>query len=151
MDTVSVTIGIIMLLLFICPFVYIQLSKGKKDKLFKKICEENALTISDKEIIQSKLIALDGKNKVLIFIDFTNKQTQQKVIKLAEIRSCEIIGKLIHNGDFDSVGLLLNYKDSSLNNTQLLFANSTDSIHTIEQAYVIAQQWQTKLGNLLSK
>ncbi|MDT0650063.1 hypothetical protein [Autumnicola edwardsiae] len=99
MDTASITIGSILLLLFIAPVLYVIWKQSLQDKkLLKKLIEEGArynLKFDHTEVSNSLLLGLDSGNKKLLAIEPDNDKTT--LVDLVKISDSKILKKVTPN------------------------------------------------------
>jgi hypothetical protein len=60
-------------------------------KVYDKLVSENKLSVEHLDMFEYKVIALDRKNKNLLFIDHTEGNKQELCISLLQIASCRIV------------------------------------------------------------
>lgn len=100
MDTASITIGSILLLLFIAPVLYVIWRQSLQDKkLLKKLSEEGArhnLKFDHTEVSNSLLLGLDSSKKKLLAIEPDNEY-KTTLVDLLKISDSRILKKVIPN------------------------------------------------------
>ncbi|MDT0685453.1 hypothetical protein [Autumnicola psychrophila] len=100
MDTTSVIIGSILLLLFVGPILYVIYLQSLKDKKQLKILNEEGarqnLKFDHTEISNSLLLGLDTREKKLVAIEPDNEY-KTTIIDLLHISDSRILKKVIPN------------------------------------------------------
>ena len=83
MDTISLMLGIFMLILFIFPIVYVlvkQHSKDSKSKnLLNQIAAKNQLQLDHVENIGHTSLGLDSKSHKLVVVEFGNQENARLI------------------------------------------------------------------------
>lgn len=74
-------------------FVY-KNDRKKKESLFRRLSHEgtaNNLTFCSQEILQNKVIGIDGIHRKIMILEKINKTYNCSVISLDEVQNCELI------------------------------------------------------------
>lgn len=148
METSTIIIGLVILIAFITPFVFVNVGNSKRKKAVQDLCENNDFNISEQEEFASKLLALDRKLKALLFVDHSRKRKMADVVRLSDVANCSVLGCDPKSGEFKPIGLALEMKTDSVAK-QFVFADSTDGVHNMEIAYQLAQDWNGKIAHLM--
>jgi len=98
MENASVAIGIVLLLVFIGPILYLIFRQSAKEKLhvssLKKISTDHQMQLDDMEINNLFLLGIDNNAKKLIIVE-PQKNMEFKVIDLNNINESYISKKTI--------------------------------------------------------
>lgn len=143
METSSTIIGLIILISFLVPFLFMQLKSGKKKAKLKDYCEKYNLAYAKLEEFNGHYILLDASASVLVFATVISKEIEFKQIELKQLKSCEMIGSV----DSGLIGLCLHLKDDAAVN--LYFTDRSDGIHILNDAHSFVSTMHTKINAVI--
>lgn len=96
MDTSSIAIGVILMLLFVGPIIYLILKQNSKDKTrlknLKSLSEQNQMELDEIELTNGVWLGLDSKSKKLLVVEPENNM-QYDVIDLKKINLSHVSKK----------------------------------------------------------
>lgn len=161
MDTGTLVVGAILILLFISPFVIFG-SRGKKNKekdLLKSLddlASRNNCTIKDHQYWNNSAIGMDAANKMLFYFYKSEKQTYDRIIKLVEVQSCRIDIARHKTGTksedqqvIDNISIILEFKEKKRVPAHLLFYDSeTDSLNLNDELQ-LAEAWAKNISEII--
>lgn len=155
MDTSSIAIGVILMLLFVGPILYLIIKQSSKDKTrlknLKSLSAQHQMELNEIELTNGLMLGLDSKSKKLLIVDQENNM-QHNVVDLRMINTSHISKKtlpqvngtkgnlsvthisldLIRNNPKEIVGEIVFYDEddnSSYNaDTQMSLANKWDRL-----------------------
>jgi len=155
MDTSSIAIGALLMILFVGPIIYMILKQNNREKKrlkqLKKISNQHQLEPHEIELTNSLLLGLDSRLKKLVVIEPLNNM-QYTIIDLREIKQSQVSKKghpqvngaqgspaithisldLLKNNSKESAAEIIFYDeddDTSYNaETQMFLANKWDRI-----------------------
>ena len=162
MDTGTLVVGVILLLLLISPFILFG-AKGKKTKeknllkMLDDMASRNNNTIRDHQYWNHSAIGIDSGNKMLFYCYKSDTQTYDRVYKLSEIQSCHvdiIRHKAGTKGEeqqvIDSISIVLEFKEKKRVDARLMFYDSeTDSLN-LNNELQLAETWAKTISDIIS-
>ncbi|MFV8225275.1 hypothetical protein [Christiangramia aquimixticola] len=93
MDKISILLGVLMLILFLFPIVYVLIQQKAKETRTKKLLSqaalENNIKLDSIEIIGHLSLGLDSTTKKLVVIEFKDP-VKTRIIDLKEIQELKI-------------------------------------------------------------
>ena len=96
MDTSSIAIGVILMLLFVGPILYLIIKQNSKDKSklknLKSLSDQHQMELDEIEITNGLMLGLDIKSKKLLVVEPQNNM-QYDVIDLKKINLSHISKK----------------------------------------------------------
>ncbi len=98
MDTSSIAIGVILMLLFVSPILYLIIKQNTKDKTrlnnLKSLSAQNQMELNEIELTNGLMLGLDSKAKKLLVVEPGNNM-QYNVIDLRKIYTSHISKKTL--------------------------------------------------------
>ncbi len=90
------------------PFISIY-AKRKKEKLFRQLSKEgatNELTFCSQEILDNKVIGIDGIHRKILILEQNRKTYTTSIISLDEVLHCQLLTDegVFDSDDFKTVG-----------------------------------------------
>jgi hypothetical protein len=160
MDTTTILITVVVLILCALPIVLMQRNKTKKENAFKEkmvnLGGNGNTKIHQLDRWNNKGIGIDNDNHKLFFL-FSKQDTDvQKVINLSEIRQCSLV-KSHHTGNNESstgikkLELHLLSKEKSKPNVVLEFYDADHDSLTIREELQLAEKWSSIIESGISK
>lgn len=143
METSSTIIGLIILISFLIPFLFMQLKSGKKKAKLKEYCDKYNLAYAKLEEFNGRYILLDEPAGLLAFATTIAKEIEFKQFELKQLKSCELIGSV----DSCLIGLRLQLKDDAAVN--LYFTDKSDGIHILNDAHTYVVNMQNKISAVI--
>lgn len=160
MDTSSIAIGLVLLLIFIGPIGYlviIQKNKGKAClKTLQVASQRNQLSLSETEILPTVSLGLDTASRKLLVIQ-NQKNGKEVLIDLAQFRSSEVVDSNAagHSADNynpqEEVHILLKGTPGTADEKISFFHEDQDSMTAKEERLNSAKKWNAKLRDLIRK
>lgn len=94
MEINSIAIGIVVLLLFTVPILYLIINSSQTDKKrkkqFNKLCAENGVSVTNYEVIGSAIIALDATLKKVMYTTLNDLENRFQVVDLQLVKNCNV-------------------------------------------------------------
>ena len=149
MDSTSLTIGIILLIVCVLPFILFSVINTKKRK--KKIenlilkAKENNATIQEKDDWNQSIIGIDKTNKMLFFSKKSEEFDKFISINISELLKCRIERTENKHNVLEKLELELTF--ASRPTVVLEFFNK-DETRLILNEIEIIQKWQTLLNKI---
>ena len=149
MDSTSLTIGIILVIICVLPFILFSVSNSKKRKkriqnLVKKAKESNA-TIQEKDDWNQSIIGIDKTNKMLFFSKKSEEFDKFITINISELLKCRIERTENNHKVLEKLELELTF--ASKPTVVLEFFNKNESRLILNEIEII-QKWQTLLNKI---
>ena len=149
MDSTSLTIGIILLIVCVLPFILFSVNNSKKRKkrienLVKKAKESNA-TIQEKDDWNQSIIGIDKTNKMLFFSKKSEEIDKFISINISELLKCRIERTENKNKVLEKLELELTFASKP---TVVLEFFNKDETRLILNEIEIIQKWQTLLNKI---
>lgn len=149
MDATSLTIGIILLIICVLPFILFSVNNNKKRKkrienLVKKAKENNA-TIQEKDDWNQSVIGLDKKHKMLFFSKKSEEFDEFIFINISELLLCRIERTENKHKILEKLELELTF--ASKPTVVLEFFNKNETRLILNEIEII-QKWQTLLNKI---
>jgi hypothetical protein len=151
MDATSLTIGIILLIICVLPFIIFSIINSKKRKkriqnLIQKAKENNAL-IHEKDDWNQSIIGLDKTNKMLFFSKKSEEIDKFISINISELLKCRIERTDNKLKALEKLELELTF--ASKPTVVLEFFNKDETRILLNEIEII-QKWQTLLNKISS-
>jgi hypothetical protein len=151
MDATSLTIGIILLIICVLPFIIFSIINSKKRKkriqnLIQKAKENNA-TIHEKDDWNQSIIGLDKTNKMLFFSKKSEEIDKFISINISELLKCRIERTENKLKALEKLELELTF--ASKPTVVLEFFNKDETRILLNEIEII-QKWQTLLNKISS-
>ena len=149
MDSTSLTIGIILLIICVLPFILFSVINTKKRKkrienLILKAKENNA-TIQEKDDWNQSIIGIDKTNKMLFFSKKSEEFDKFISINISELLKCRIERTENKNKVLEKLELELTFASKP---TVVLEFFNKDETRLILNEIEIIQKWQTLLNKI---
>ena len=149
MDSTSLTIGIILLIVCVLPFILFSVKNRKKRKkriqnLIKKAQENNA-TIQEKDDWNQSIIGIDKTNKMLFFSKKSEEFDKFISINISELLKCRIERTENKHNVLEKLELELTF--ASRPTIVLEFFNKNETRLILNEIEII-QKWQTLLNKI---
>jgi len=154
MNTGSLIIGIVLVLLFVVPIYFLSRKSSNKDKkmlaYFKNQAEQNGLNVSQTEIWNnSYYIGIDQEAGKLFYLKKIEENEEKVLIGLREIEKCRVdnIFRTIKEGKYstnitDRIDLKIKLNNSNGSEKTIEFYNAHGTGHLIlsDQLH-LAEKW----------
>ena len=149
MDSTSLTIGIILLIVCVLPFILFSVNNSKKrnkriQNLIKK-AEENDATIQEKDDWNQSIIGIDKTNKMLFFSKKSEEFDKFISINISELLKCQIERTENSHKVLEKLELELTF--ASKPTVVLEFFNKEETRLILNELEII-QKWQTLLNKI---
>ncbi|WP_329805080.1 hypothetical protein [Flavobacterium facile] len=149
MDATSLTIGIILLIICVFPFILFSIINSKKRKkrienLILKAKENNA-TIQEKDDWNQSIIGIDKTNKMLFFSKKSEEFDKFISINISELLKCRIERTESKHNVLEKLELELTFASKP---TVVLEFFNKDETRLILNEIEIIQKWQTLLNKI---
>ena len=147
MDATSLTIGIILLIVCVLPFIVFSIINSKKRKkriqnLIQK-AKENKATIHEKDDWNQSIIGIDKTNKMLFFSKKSEEFDKFISINISELLKCRIERTESKHNVLEKLELELTF--ASRPTIVLEFFNKEETRIILNEIEII-QKWQTLLN-----
>lgn len=147
MDATSLTIGIILLIVCVLPFIVFSIINSKKRKkriqnLIQK-AKENDATIHEKDDWNQSIIGIDKTNKMLFFSKKSEEFDKFISINISELLKCRIERTESKHNVLEKLELELTF--ASRPTIVLEFFNKEETRIILNEIEII-QKWQTLLN-----
>ncbi len=158
MDTPTIFTALIIVLLFITPFVLINRHNRKKEQPLLEalwaIAKKNNCDVSQHDVWNNTAIGIDKANSMVFFTQKLNSIKTAQQLALAEIKKCRIVStnKITGNKDdgnfkeVDKLELAFAYKEKNNAETVLEFYNSGINSSSLTGELELAERW-CKIAN----
>lgn len=158
MDTPTIITAVIIVLIFIAPFVLINRHNRKKEQpllqALWRIAKKNNCSVSQHDIWNNAAIGIDEANSMVFFTQKVNSIETAQQLALTEIKKCRIIStnKTAGNKDdgnfkeVDKLELAFAYKEKNNAETVLEFYNSDINSSSLTGELELAERW-CKIAN----
>lgn len=149
MDSTSLSIGIILVIICVLPFILFSLNNSKKRKiriqnLVKKANESNA-TIQEKDDWNRSIIGIDKRNKMLFFSKNSEEFDKFISINISELQKSRIERTENNHKVLEKLELELTF--ASKPTVVLEFFNVNETRIILNEIEII-QKWQTLLNKI---
>ena len=149
MDSTSATIGIILLIICVLPFILFSVNNTKKRKkriqnLIKKAKESNA-TIQEKDDWNQSIIGIDKVNKLLFFSKKSEEFDKFISINISELLKCRIERTENNYKVLEKLELELTFASKP---TVVLEFFNKDETRLIVNEIEIIQKWHALLNKI---
>lgn len=148
-------IGLLLLLIFIGPIIYLlikqKINHRNHLKVLKNLCDVNNILPDFNEISGDYLLGLDSRERKLIYLR-SGEQENYKLIDLNEYASCSVGSTKIPETGAANVWLKLNNKSQHQLPMEITFYDNDRDIHLDSDVqYVLAQKWQAIIRQNITK
>jgi hypothetical protein len=161
MSIAVLLIGIVLISLFILPFVLVGVGKNKEQKMLNrlllKLAEDNNCKIAQSEFWTDSVIGLDETGKNLFFVHRVNSQDNSEHIKLTDVKSCSIRNhsrnvKMMEGNHMaiDKLELVFIKKEKNSPEVVLEFFNA-DGSKLYSDEVMLIEKWNKEVNSKLSK
>lgn len=152
MDASSIAIGVLLMLLFVGPIMYMILKQNNRDKNrlknLKNISNQHQLELDEVELTNALLLGLDSKAKKLVVVESLNNN-QYNVIDLSGIKVSHVSKKGLPqvngtkvNPAITHISLDLLKNNSKENATEIVFYDEDDDTsYNAETQMFLANKW----------
>lgn len=149
MDQSSATIGIILVIVCVLPFIFFSINNSKKRKkriqnLVKKAKDNNA-TIQEKDDWNQSIIGIDKTNKMLFFSKKSEEFDKFISINISELLKCRIERTENKHNVLEKLELELTFASKP---TVVLEFFNIDETRILLNEIEIIQKWQTLLNKI---
>lgn len=159
MDSGTIIISAILIVLAILPFIFTgsKYRKQKKQmgKALKDLAEQNQVKLSNFEASGNFGIGLDQDSRYLFFARAVQDEVTVKSVLLADMNRCKVktASRLLEDGEkvIDRVELVLYPVSSGQSEVVLEMYNSEYDTLTIRGELQAAVKWEQIIGDLLKK
>lgn len=152
MDTSSIAIGVILMLLFVGPIVYLIIKQNSKDKTklknLKSLSAQNQMDLDEIELTNGLMLGLDSKSKKLLVVE-PNNNMQYDVIDLNKVNLSHVSkkGQPKVNGKKDELAVthisleLLKNKPREIVTEIVFYDEEDNSSYNAETQMSLANKW----------
>ena len=145
MSRETTLIGIILLLVFIGPVIFIlfqqKLKQNKKRKILKNLSDEHNLFFDYKEITGLYILGLDSKAGKLVYLQ-PEASDNYKLIELNENTTCHLDYKETANSHKELIALKIGNKNKQLPQEQIIFYDDASDTNMVSEVqFIIAKKW----------
>lgn len=152
MDTSSIAIGVILMLLFIGPIIYLIIKQNSKDKSrlknLKSLGSQNQMNLDEIELTNGLMLGLDSKSKKLLVVESQNNM-QYDVIDLKNVNLSHVSKKAQPkvNGKKDEVAVthisleLLKNKPREIITEIIFYDEDDNSSYNADAQMSLANKW----------
>ena len=140
-------------------------SKRKKENLCWRLSKEGTLhnlIFCSQEILQNKIIGVDGIHRKIMVLEKNKKQYNQSIISLDDVENCELITTRRIQGahslnsvdsekNIDAVELQLEFKNSSQPASIIFFDSSVNSLRELNILKAKARYWNIMFSKMLTR
>ena len=161
MDKSSVIIGLLLIVIFVGPILYMILKQSNKNnkrlKNLKDLGSQNSLNLDQLEMTNSLLLGLDSASKKLIIVEPKNNM-QYDIIDLREINQSLVSKKTLphvtgkkEDTAITHISLDLIQKHPKVTRTEIIFYDEDDDTsYNAETQLVLANKWDQLIKSNLS-
>jgi hypothetical protein len=155
-------IAIFLILLFKSFLFFYKNDRKKKINLFRRLSHEgtaNNLTFCSQEILQNKVIGIDGIRRKIMILEKTNKKYNYSIISLDEVQNCELIKncgsitnnlrKLEREKNLHAIGLQFEFKNQIQPASIIFYDSLVNSRRELVLLKAKAEYWSQMLSKLL--
>lgn len=150
MDATSLTIGIILVIVCVLPFILFSINNTKKRKErvlnLVKIAKENNATIQEKDDWHQTIIGLDKTNKMLFFSEKSEEFDKFITINISELQNCRIERTENNNKVLEKLELELTFASKPIVVLEFFNINKT---RLILNEVELIQKWQQLLNKII--
>ncbi len=161
MDTSSIAIGVILLLLFVGPVLYIIIRQNSTDttrlKNLRSLSEQNQMELDEYEVTNGVWLGLDLKSKKLMVVD-PKKNMHNSIIDLKKVSESQVSKKgspKVKGGEndlsFTHISLKLINSNPQEVISEIVFYDEEDtSNYDADAQLAIANKWDLLIRNNIS-
>ena len=138
-------------------------SKRKKQNLCALLSKEGTLhnlIFCSQEILQNKIIGVDGIHRKIMVLEKNKKKFNSAIISLDEVENCELIttrriqgthtlNKVDSEKNIEAVELQLEFKNSSQPASIIFFDSSVNSMRELDLLKAKARYWNIMFSKML--
>lgn len=136
MDITCTIIGIAILAAFIVPFAVMHIKKNNEKKTFHGFCDENDITVSEKETVNNYTIVLDREHRKFVRAEIKGGSINSVIIDIEPGCKCEVEGD-------ETSGVSLR-----IGNKKVRLTSADDGIQTNKEALHTAEIWRKKMNEM---
>lgn len=149
METSTTIIGLVILVVFVGPFLYAALKSSSRKKKLEETLSERSLLLNEQEELNGRVIGLDTNKRVLFYAFFDKNDDLVETVDLSKIAVCRILSN--KQDEFSAVGLELEVKNQSgTRKSKLLFSSDKDSVQAMENAKRLSEKWKLKIDGMIA-
>ncbi len=161
MDITILLIGIASLAVFIVPIYFLQRANRReelnKQKSFKKLAEQNGVTVSKFDLWNENGIGIDQNKKKVFVTNTLNEKPVNSTIDLSDYVSCKLVNdsrtvKTKHNKTtvVERISLNLKSANSTQTDTAIVFFDKNVS-PSLNNEFMLAESWEKLLNEIISR
>ncbi|MEX0997276.1 MAG: hypothetical protein WDZ45_09535 [Flavobacteriaceae bacterium] len=160
MDSVSIEMGIAMLLLFVVPIVYAVTNQSRKEKkTIKKVealCGANQIKLTSSAIFHTLFIGIDENSKTLVTSTVPVKEEHIDVFPLNEVKACNLLKIQTPKpgqpkaSTIEKVAIEITFLDKERKNHQIIFFDDEVGMEPLASVNE-ASSWLTLIQNNLTR
>ncbi len=146
---VFITLAFLVTIAFIfCPlYFFTNTTRRKKENLCFHLSREGAannLIFCSQEILQNKVIGIDGIHRKIMILEKIRNRYDCSVICLDEVQTCELVEK-----NFRAIGLQFEFKKHSQPASIIFYDSLINSKRELELLKAKAEYWSVMLSKML--
>lgn len=152
MNLSTILIGLVLILLFLVPVIFlVRASSGSKRKFIKDLIDlakSKNCSISEHDHWNNRIIGMDKDHRNLFYINKTTNNELTAVIDLTQVKHCEVVKKSRNTGKkannlpvIQKLELVFSYIDNNKPDTSLDFFNSDFDSSFPEDEFKLAEKW----------
>lgn len=154
MEFNSIAIGIVVLVLFTAPILYVIINSSKSDKKiksqFNKLCTENGVSLTNYEVIGSAIIGLDATLKKVMYSTLKDLENHFQVVDLSLVKNCNVKTVQPKKKHLELVELELS--GSKFHNEIIVYQEDDETLIADPQMCLHeVQKWEQLIKNNLNK
>ena len=139
MDSISITISLIVVFIFIIPFIIMHMNKEKIEKAFNQYYTDNNLTIDTADSVGKKTLAIDRKRNLLVATEYDGKHVKGTSVEIKKGIKADV------DGD-EEIGINLKIGDAIITLT-----SDDDGIEIGKEAKIKADKWKAEINRLANE
>lgn len=145
MSRETTLIGILLLLVFIGPVIFIlfqqKLNQNKKRKILKNLSDQHNLFLDFQEITSLYILGLDSKTGKLLYLQPESNE-EYKLIELNDYTTCHLDFKETASSHKERIALKLGNKKKNFSPEEIIFYDDESNTNMVSDVqFIIAKKW----------
>lgn len=143
MDTVSIVVGVVLLSLFVVPFIAMHFNSKKREEEIAKLCREYGMQEFDMDEFNDLTMLTDTNSKKALFCRKTGRVAQTTCLNLNEVNKIDVTGN-----ETEGFGITATLKSGDKKSISL--SKKDQGVYIHEEAKVAGDRMRRRLNDIIN-